>query len=107
MASLTSCLTLHLVSLTLCVTLPLVSDFMCHPTRVINDFMCQTPVVLSDSRQARMRRLYPRAIAKAAIRTVMMPMPERGGQVLGTAEALENEEILEFVSRVIDQLFIG
>lgn len=65
------------------------------------------PVVLSDSRQARMRRLYPRAIAKAAIRTVMMPMPERGGQVLGTAEALENEGILEFVSRVIDQLFIG
>lgn len=65
------------------------------------------PVVLSDARQARMRRLYPRAVAKAAVRTVLVPIPEDRGAKLAQSVAVLNEDMLEFVNRVIDQLFLA
>lgn len=65
------------------------------------------PVVLSDARHARMRRLYPKATAKAAIRTLLVPMPEPDRKVLGAKAGIENEEMLDFVNRVIDQLFLA
>lgn len=65
------------------------------------------PVILSDARQARLRRLYPRATAKAAIRTVLVPMPEERGNRLGAASGLENEDMFGFVHRVLDQIFLA
>ncbi|WP_216381802.1 transcription-repair coupling factor [Arcanobacterium phocae] len=68
------------------------------------------PVVLTDSRQARMRRLYPKGIAKAAIRTVLVPLADvqrKNSQraVLGSETALENEDIIDVVATIMDQLF--
>ncbi|MFY9262408.1 MAG: transcription-repair coupling factor [Actinomycetaceae bacterium] len=65
------------------------------------------PVVLSDSRHARMRRLYPRAIAKPAIRALLVPVASVGTNVLGAQETVQNEELLDFVRTVIEQLFIA
>ncbi|MDP9806128.1 transcription-repair coupling factor (superfamily II helicase) [Trueperella bonasi] len=65
------------------------------------------PVVLADSRQARLRRLYPKAIAKAAIRTLIVPTPAKDARKLGAPQALANEELLKFVNQVIDSVFLA
>ena len=65
------------------------------------------PVILPDSRQARLRRLYPKAIAKPAIRTLLVPTPVRDPRKLGAQKPLDNEEMLDFVEQVIDSVFLA
>lgn len=65
------------------------------------------PVVLEDSRQARLRRLYPRALAKAAIRTLLVPLPAQDTRMLGADKPVENDDALDFVELVIDSLFLA
>ncbi|MCI7551852.1 MAG: transcription-repair coupling factor [Actinomycetaceae bacterium] len=64
------------------------------------------PVVLSDSRQARLRRLYPKALAKPAVRTLLVPVVSEA-RLMGAEKQLENEELLEFVSQFINAIFIA
>ena len=69
------------------------------------------PVVLPDSRQLRLRRLYPRAVAKSAVRTVLVPLPKAGESAMrarlgGTTKLTDekpatNEAILDFVELFI------
>lgn len=66
-----------------------------------------TPVELSDSRHARMRRLYPRAILKPATRTLLVPLPNANSRMLGASKAVENDEVLDFARKVIDSLFLA
>lgn len=65
------------------------------------------PVVLSDARQARLRRLYPRATAKAAIRTLLVPVPDPGGNRLGASKPVEDEDMFNFVEQVLDSVFLA
>ncbi|VEI13016.1 transcription-repair coupling factor [Trueperella bialowiezensis] len=65
------------------------------------------PVVLPDSRQARLRRLYPKAIAKPAIRTLLVPTPVADPRKLGAQKPIDNEEMVEFVNQVIDSVFLA
>ncbi|MBR5950326.1 MAG: transcription-repair coupling factor [Actinomycetaceae bacterium] len=63
------------------------------------------PVVLPDSRQIRLKRLYPAARLKPAVRTLLVPLPAARGR-LGAQENIENEELLEWVSSLIRSVFL-
>ncbi|MDP9801221.1 transcription-repair coupling factor (superfamily II helicase) [Arcanobacterium wilhelmae] len=65
------------------------------------------PVQLPDSRQARLKRLYPRALSKPATRVLLVPLPDDCGARLGAQVAVENEEIVEFVRTVISQILVA
>ncbi|MDY5588465.1 MAG: transcription-repair coupling factor [Arcanobacterium sp.] len=70
------------------------------------------PVELADSRQVRLRRLYPRAVTKAAIRAILVPLPEAdsgtgiklGG---GTGKPVSNDAACDFVEQFIHAIFIA
>ncbi|WP_308806409.1 transcription-repair coupling factor [Actinotignum urinale] len=66
-----------------------------------------SPVELPDSRQARLKRLYPGALLKPAIRVLLVPMPVVGGKKLGQAQAVEGEELISWVERLITSVFIA
>lgn len=83
-----------------------------------------TPVALPDSRQARLKRLYPGAMLKPAVRVLMVPVPpaQVGGAMsarpgvmgaaqtsarLGTGAPMEGDELLEWVSRLVTAVFIS
>ncbi|MGV9183393.1 transcription-repair coupling factor [Arcanobacterium canis] len=65
------------------------------------------PVQLPDSRQARLKRLYPRAISKPATRVLLVPLPDDAGARLGAVAAVENEDIVDFVRTIISQILVG
>ncbi|NLW13148.1 MAG: transcription-repair coupling factor, partial [Trueperella sp.] len=65
------------------------------------------PVILPDSRQARLRRLYPKAIVKPAIRTLLVPTPVQNPRKLGAQKPLDNEDMLDFVEHVIDSVMLA
>ena len=65
------------------------------------------PVILPDSRQARLRRLYPKAIVKPAIRTLLVPTPVQNPRKLGAQKPLDNEDMLDFVEQVIDSVMLA
>ncbi|USR79206.1 transcription-repair coupling factor [Arcanobacterium pinnipediorum] len=68
-----------------------------------------SPVILSDSKHARLRRLYPKAVAKAAVRTLLIPLSDldRSGNersVLANQTTLENDEMIAAVQKIMNQL---
>ena len=65
------------------------------------------PVSLPDSRQARLKRLYPSARLKPAIRVLMIPLPQP--KKIGEPSILEgeNDKLLEWVEQVIRSIFIA
>lgn len=70
------------------------------------------PVELSDSRQLRLRRLYPRAVTKAAVRAILLPAPmeeSSTGIKLGSAanKLAANEEVFEYVKHFIHAIFVA
>ena len=65
------------------------------------------PVQLPDSRQARLKRLYPGSMLKPAIRVLMIPMPTVGGRRMGEQKPLEGEHLLEWVEQVISSVFLA
>ncbi len=69
------------------------------------------PVELPDSRQVRVRRLYPRTILKPGVRTMLVPVPRAtpGGRP-GTpappgAPLLRDQELLAWCDRLIEAVF--
>lgn len=65
------------------------------------------PVELSDFRQVRLKRLYPRAILKPAVRAILVPLPEAELGRMGSDEELTNEEIFEYVERFIHAILVA
>ncbi|AZR01021.1 transcription-repair coupling factor [Trueperella pyogenes] len=65
------------------------------------------PVVLPDSRQARLRRLYPKSIAKPAIRMILVPLPVENERRLGAAKVIEGDAVVQFVEQVIDSVMLA
>lgn len=65
------------------------------------------PVDLPDSKQARLKRLQPKALLKPAIRTLLVPMPSSGGKKLGQNHVLEGDELLAWVGDFIHAIFIA
>ncbi|MFC5370686.1 transcription-repair coupling factor [Arcanobacterium bovis] len=66
------------------------------------------PVQLPDSRQARLKRLYPRAVVKPAVRALLVPVPDAdGGRMLGAEKPLDNDEIMDFVETLIHAVFVA
>jgi transcription-repair coupling factor (superfamily II helicase) len=57
------------------------------------------PVELPDSRVVRLNRVYPGSLVKAAVRTMLVPRPQRSTS--GT-EAPRDSELLAWAERVID-----
>lgn len=64
-----------------------------------------SPVALPDSRQARLKRLYPSARLKPAVRALLVPLPS--AQKVGAAQILENEELLTWVENVVTSVFLA
>ncbi|WP_255306751.1 transcription-repair coupling factor [Actinobaculum suis] len=65
------------------------------------------PVQLPDSKQARLRRLHPRALLKPAIRTLLVPIPDAGGKKLGQSHLLEGDALIEWVADFIHSIFLA
>jgi transcription-repair coupling factor (superfamily II helicase) len=62
------------------------------------------PVVLPDSRQVRVQRLYPKTVLKPAVRTMLIPVPRTaaiGGQLL------RDTELLAWCGQVISSVLVG
>lgn len=64
------------------------------------------PVSLADSRQARLKRLYPKSLLKPAIRVLMIPTPA-GSARMGEAQQMEGEKLIEWVEQVINSVFLA
>ena len=64
------------------------------------------PVSLPDSRQARLKRLYPKSLLKPAIRVLMIPTPT-GSARMGEGQQLEGEKLIEWIERVITSVFLA
>ncbi|QJC22732.1 transcription-repair coupling factor [Arcanobacterium buesumense] len=84
-------------------------DYSVEEITVMGKNLRLAPIVLSDSRHARLRRLYPKAVAKAAIRTVLIPLADlthsrEQHSVLSNEVTLENEDIIEAITAIMDQL---
>jgi len=68
-----------------------------------------TPVVLPDSRQVRVQRMYPKTVLKPAVRTMLVPVPKvpRGGQpprnTVG-GPPLRDAELLAWCGEVIQSV---
>lgn len=81
-------------------------------------FVRFAPVELPDSRQVRVRRLYPRAVTKAAVRSMLVPIPSEGsngGFTLGggseklgggAEKPVTNEEMFEFIEDFIKKILL-
>lgn len=61
------------------------------------------PVELPDSKQVRLRRLYPGATYRAAAKAVQLPFPKAGPKV--TDPQLRDEELLQWVANALTSLF--
>lgn len=64
------------------------------------------PVVLSDFRQARLKRLYPKAIVKTAVRVVLVPLPEVR-ELDAEPHLFENEEIMDYAAQFLHAILIA
>ncbi|RTE50254.1 transcription-repair coupling factor [Actinobaculum sp. 352] len=64
------------------------------------------PVALPDSRQARLKRLYPGSFLKPAIRVLLIPAPGVGRR-MGEQRQLEGDALLEWVEQVITSVFLA
>lgn len=69
-------------------------------------FIRTAPVELSDSRQARLKRLFPGAMVKPAIRVMMVPLPNNTRRI-GEEKKIENEALIEWVEAVIESVLIA
>ncbi|MFP7706606.1 transcription-repair coupling factor [Trueperella sp. LYQ141] len=65
------------------------------------------PVELSDARQSRLRRLYPRATVKPAIRTMLVPAGSQPARSFNANHVLTNDELLDFVEQVISSVCVA
>lgn len=65
------------------------------------------PVELSDFRQVRLKRLYPRAILKPAVRAILVPLPEAELGRIGGDEELTNEAIFTYVEDFIHAILVA
>ncbi|XCB31053.1 transcription-repair coupling factor [Arcanobacterium hippocoleae] len=67
------------------------------------------PAELSDFRQVRLKRLYPRAILKPAVRAVLLPLPEGElGRMDGAGGGeLTNEAMFEYVEQFIHAIIVA
>ncbi len=65
------------------------------------------PVELPDSRQARLKRLYPQARIKPAIRAVLVPAPQSGGRKLGQSAPLEGDALLDWAEEFITSVCLA
>lgn len=63
------------------------------------------PVALPDSRQARLKRLYPASRLKPAVRTLIVPTT-RTRVRLGEQDTLENEAMLDWLTQLITSVFL-
>ncbi len=63
------------------------------------------PLELADSQMVRLKRLYPKAVYKAAVRTVSVPRPTEGaaGGRIG-APPLRDEALLEWCTKLLESL---
>jgi transcription-repair coupling factor (superfamily II helicase) len=86
-----------------------------------------SPVVLPESRQVRVERLYPRTLLKAAVRTMLVPVPKADGRArpgsaggrMGSGRAgpssavsigapsLRDQELLAWTGELIEQVLGG
>ena len=55
-----------------------------------------SPVVLADSQQLRLQRLYPGSVYKSAVRTLSIPRPASGG------EPMRDQELLRWVTGLLE-----
>ena len=58
------------------------------------------PVDLPESRQMRLRRLYPKAVYKQAVRTISVPRPTEGDR-MGSPQ-LRDRELMNWVRNLLD-----
>ncbi|MDO4889064.1 MAG: transcription-repair coupling factor, partial [Actinomycetaceae bacterium] len=64
------------------------------------------PVSLPDSRQARLKRLYPGSMLKPAVRVALVP-PPGGSKRMGESATLEGDDLLEWVAMLVHSVFIA
>ena len=64
------------------------------------------PVNLPDSRQARLKRLYPGALLKPAVRIAMVP-PPGGSRRMGESANLAGDDLLEWVAMLVHSVFVA
>ncbi|MDY6083549.1 MAG: transcription-repair coupling factor [Actinomycetaceae bacterium] len=74
--------------------------------QVMGNNLRVAPVELADSRQIRLKRLYPAARLKPAIRVLLVPLPS-GGRMLGDSDALTGSELVDWVSSLVNAIFIA
>ncbi len=65
------------------------------------------PISLSDFRQVRLKRLYPRAVVKPAVRAIMLPVTKEKSRILGEVERLADDEILAYITKFINAILIS
>jgi len=67
------------------------------------------PVVLADSAQLRLKRLYPRATYKPAAQAVIVPLPtaDTGGRIGERAAALRDAELLDWCTKLLADLLMA
>ena len=64
------------------------------------------PVNLPDSRQARLKRLYPGAILKPAVRVALVPAPGDSKR-MGESSAVEGDDLLDWVGMLVHSVFVA
>ena len=69
--------------------------------------VCSSDLALSDSRQVRLKRLYPASRLKPAVRTLIVPTTRaRARTRLGEQDTLENEAFLDWLTQLITSVFL-
>lgn len=64
------------------------------------------PVNLPDSRQARLKRLYPGAILKPAVRVALVPAPGDSKR-MGESSVVEGDDLLDWVGMLVHSVFVA
>jgi transcription-repair coupling factor (superfamily II helicase) len=73
------------------------------------------PVELPESREVRVRRLYPKTVLKPAVRTMLVPVPKAAGQAAGRqapgmplgAQPLRDQDLLTWCRELVELIFDG
>ena len=64
------------------------------------------PVNLPDSRQARLKRLYPGSMLKPAIRVALVKVPQTSKR-MGEGAGLEGDELIDWVGMLVHSVFVA
>ncbi len=86
----------------------LASSFGIYEISVLGRNVRLAPVELPDFRQARLKRLYPKAMLRPAVRAILVPLPDLAQGRLGAAHGVgsfTNEAVLQFVAKFIEDIF--